>query len=450
MTPTRDWIHAALAFPAPELHNQTFPVEAGFRQPYKTFIFEGLSEYRLMNIPRKRLFWAVGLGHMVNDIFMSMGPTVLTFLASTAFPISKSQIGLADGLRQLVGAFSQPFFGWLADKTGGRRLGAGGVAWTVSVMCLGLLLALWTKNFWVMLLPYVFSAVGSGAFHPVGALHAAESDEKRVASSVSWFFLMGQFGLALGPLLAGWILQRSAPGDISSVFLLAPLAIPCVILMALNIPGTSAHQATHPRSPRTADSPPLNLPIKAGLILLVVVALRSLAQPGAATFISPLFEDKGWTPAEYGMATSVFWLASGLTGVWFGGLADRFDRRLVLAVGLVASAPAFYLLPASDGMMGLVLSALAGGLSGASHSIIVVLAQELIPSGKGFASGAIMGTIFGVGAVGSLMIGSLSDSIGIENAFHVIAVMVGISGVAGLLLPKENPTAEAVVAPAGD
>ena len=82
-----------------------------------------------MYIPRKRQFWSVGLGHMTNDIFMASGAIVLVFLSATIVPMSNTQIGFAIGMQQLSGALAQPIFGARADKTGGRVLGSGGLAW---------------------------------------------------------------------------------------------------------------------------------------------------------------------------------------------------------------------------------------------------------------------------------------------------------------------------------
>src|SRR3989304_2128091 len=72
-----------------------------------------------MHIPRQRLFWAVGLGHFTNDTFVSMGPVLLAFLSVSALPMTNTQIGFAVSTGQMIGALSQPFFGLLADRSGG-------------------------------------------------------------------------------------------------------------------------------------------------------------------------------------------------------------------------------------------------------------------------------------------------------------------------------------------
>jgi FSR family fosmidomycin resistance protein-like MFS transporter len=166
--------------------------------------------------------------------------------------------------------------------------------------------------------------------------------------------------------------------------------------------------------------------------------LRGLAQPGSVNFIPVLFQQKGWSPAEYGLITSFFWIASGISGVVFGNLADRYDRRYIVLFSMVVSAPMFFFLPLVDGALAFLLAILAGGFSGGAHSIIVVLAQGLIPNSKGFASGAILGFIFGTGALGSLIIGSISDTIGLGTTFQMVAIAAALSGVLALFMPKRE------------
>ena len=109
---------------------------------------------------------------------------------------------------------------------------------------------------------------------------------------------------------------------------------------------------------------------------------------------------------------------------------------------MVLAAPAFFLLPITDGIVAFGLAIMAGGFVGGAHSIIVVLAQDLIPAGKGFASGSILGFIFATGALGSLIIGSLSDSIGLGTTFQIVAFASAASGIMALLIPRGSQSTE--------
>lgn len=411
-----------------------------------------------MFLPRQRKFWSVAVGHLTNDIFMASGIVVLTYLSATILPMTNTQIGFAVSMQQLSGAVIQPFFGLQADKTGGRWIGSGGVAWTAFSFAMAVLLAITTQNYWLMLIPFILQGLGSGAFHPVGALHASELESNRAASNTAYFFVMGQLGLALGPTLIGILLDGANAGSLISygdwlgfpagnsfnanlfpLFIIAAMAIPAVIFMFGGIPATRI-KAQAESSDEAGTKKKVNQKLVKSwtpfIVLGVMVILRGLAQPGSVNFIPVLFQQKGWTASQYGAITSSYWIASAISGVIFGNFADRFDRRYVVMFSLVASAPAFFLLPLVDGTVAFVMAILAGGLSGGSHSIIVVLAQELIPDNKGFASGAILGFIFGTGALGSLAIGVVSDSIGLASTFQLVAGAVFISGLVALFLPK--------------
>ena len=84
-----------------------------------------------------RLLWSVCIGHLTNDVFASMTPVLLTFLAAGILPMSNIQIGLAvRPWRNCWARLPQPFFGIRADRSGGRRLGTLGFAFHVGLFTL--------------------------------------------------------------------------------------------------------------------------------------------------------------------------------------------------------------------------------------------------------------------------------------------------------------------------
>ena len=70
------------------------------------------------------------------------------------------------------------------------------------------------------------------------------------------------------------------------------------------------------------------------------------------------------------------------------------------------------LFPLAHGPILVVLVALAGGLLGASHSLIVVQAQAMLPDRMALASGLTLGFTFASGAVGAALSGFVADLVG--------------------------------------
>ncbi len=411
------------------------------------------------NIPRDRVFWAVALGHMTNDIFMASGPLLLTFIGGVYFAIPPAYIGIAISAREMLGALSQPLFGWLSDKGNSRLLGAGGVAFTVTMLAFSMFLAM-VGNFWLMILPFALSALGSGAFHPVGTAFASHKNKAAASTTTAYFFLFGQLGLALGPAVVGFLLgltqTNGEGGSVFPVFILALASLPSVLFMSVAIPR-HGEVMTPDKADPPADGKPAPRAVKVVplAILAVIVVLRGMASPGSVAFIPALFEQKGWSPAAYGQAASLYWIGSAMAGVLLGAMADRFGRRRLVMSSLFFAAPVFVVLPLTNGVLAYVMSLLAGAMSGGAHSILVVLAQSLLPGRKGFASGVALGFIFGAGALGTLAIGYMADGIfsfagvGLVRAFQWIGVFTAAAGLLAYLLPApgqsttEPPVADA-------
>ncbi|MEM7031889.1 MAG: MFS transporter, partial [Chloroflexota bacterium] len=172
---------------------------------------------------------------------------------------------------------------------------------------------------------------------------------------------------------------------------------------------------------------------------------RSWAQIGTISFIPKLFQDKGWSPTMYGALLSTMWVASAISGVLAGNAADRWGRRQVVMVVMLLSALPLYLLPATNNInFAFLLALLVGGLTGAPHSITVVIAQGMFPGKQATASGIILGLIFGLGAVATFAIGLLADIWTLERTMQLGAVMSILAAVSALALPKTRQETEVV------
>lgn len=416
----------------------------------------------------RALLLAVAIGHTTNDVFMAMGPVMLAFTGTAFFGANAAEIGLAISLRELISALSQPLFGLMVDRTGGRWLGALGVAWTAAFMIAAFIAALTSSNFGSVVLFACLAALGSGAFHPVGTVYSSGAQSGRAARNSSIFFLFGQVGLAAGPTIAGLLLGALTIKTAEGIQV-APLAAENGGLLALMwlvvLPALIAMPTFIPRREKT---PPVTVPqapaarkaasfaIGALLLFIVVIFFRSLAHIGTVNFIPILFQRRGWIVEDIGAITSLFWIASAVSGVVLGSFADRYDRRVVLMLGMWLSAPMLFLLPVvPDGLAPLIAIG-AGAFGGASFPLSVVMAQSFVPQARGFASGLALGGIFAAGSLGGALMGLLADGrsgtdgfqgIGLPATFQVVAALALFGGLLTLLLPSRLSGRQVAVAP---
>ncbi len=391
-----------------------------------------------MSFFRNRVFLSVSLAHMFIDIFSSAGSVIVTYL-SIPLGLTTAQIGLAISGYQLINGSVQPLFGWLADRFGSRWLGPGSIAWTVIVMMGSVWLAQTTQNYTLFLFVFMSAALGSAAFHPLATMHASTSIPNRAATSTAIFFMFGQSGLALGPLLAGILLDQV--GTVG-LYIMALFVAPLVVFMGIALRHTTTEpsrlekeRSTKTKETQTGGQLKSKIQYSAILILFLLMGTRAWAAFGTIAFLPKIFQDMGWSPTAYGSITAAYWMAAAITGVIAGGLADRWGRRQVIFITLVLGAIPIYTLPLYDGWLAFVSAIAIGGLMGAPHSILMVIAQDLLPSSKSLASGLALGYMFAVGAIAAWAIGTLADTWTLTFAIQTSAPIGVIGAFLAWLLP---------------
>lgn len=380
-----------------------------------------------------RVFWAVTAGHLAIDVFNSMGPVLLTYLRRP-LSLSAADIGLAVGLYQFLAGATQPAFGWLVDRLGSRRIGPGSVLITISSVATAFGVGLFTGEFWLFVPLFALAAIGSGAFHPQGTMHAADPAHARTATTTAVFFLGGQVGLASGPFLAGVLLDQVGP---RGIYWLALAVLPVPLFMA-----RSMRRVERPRHDRVQPAIDDKAAVKfwaVGLLALIFAA-RAWIFIGTASFLPLLFQSKGFRGTGQGLITGLFWLGGALTGVGAGWVADRLGRRVVVSVTTLLGSVLLYALPGGDGPAAFLLAIAAGALLGAPHSVLMVLAQAILPLRRGLASGVALGFLFAMGAVASWSVGLLADRFGLAEVLRAGALVGGLAGLMSLLLPASKPS----------
>ncbi|MNN87900.1 Fosmidomycin resistance protein [compost metagenome] len=85
----------------------------------------------------------------------------------------------------------------------------------------------------------------------------------------------------------------------------------------------------------------------------------------------------------------------------------------------------------------IVLVILAGFIMSSSFAIIVVYAQELLPGKVGLVSGLFFGLSFGLGGLGSAILGNFADQSGIAAIMQICSYLPLI-GLLTVFLPKDE------------
>src|SRR6266849_2188301 len=136
------------------------------------------------------------LGHLTVDSYVGVIPVLYPLLIGR-FHLTLATVGLVSLAYSGFSSISQPLFGVIADRYGTRFTGAA-LAWTALTFAL----VGFVPSFPILLVLACASGLGSGAFHPFGALDVrALLPAWRRSFGMSIYVTAGTVGVALGPLI---------------------------------------------------------------------------------------------------------------------------------------------------------------------------------------------------------------------------------------------------------
>jgi FSR family fosmidomycin resistance protein-like MFS transporter len=127
-------------------------------------------------------------------------------------------------------------------------------------------------------------------------------------------------------------------------------------------------------------------------------------------------------------------------GTLLGGpIGDRIGRKYVIWVSILGTAPFAIALPYANLFWTTALIIPIGVILASAFSAILVYAQELIPGKLGLVAGLFFGFAFGMGGLGSALIGNLIDHTNIYFVFYLCSYLPLI-GLLTAFLPNISTT----------
>ncbi|MBG9830073.1 MFS transporter [Bacillus wiedmannii] len=387
-----------------------------------------------------RILFAISFGHFLNDSMQAVVPALFPILEKT-MNLSYMQVGWIAFALNMTSSIMQPFFGMYSDKKPSPFLLPLGM---LSSM-LGMIGLGFAPNFIIVIISVLFIGLGSAVFHPEGArvAYMAAGAKRGLAQAI--YQVGGNTGNSLAPIFTALIFVPL--GQIGSLGFTAFAAVGIVLLIFVsnwyrNELATGAVRRKK-RAALEAENAIVSTHIKFVILLLVFLTfVRSWYGAGIGNFYQfYLIEHYGLSIKNAQYFVFAFMIA-GVLGTFFGGpLADRFGKKTIIVFSMLGSAPLALLLPHVSLVWVVPLFLCIGFISSSSFSVIVVYAQELVPGKVGMVSGLIVGLAFGLGALGSVVLGKLADIYSLQFIM-LLCSCLPLIGLTSWLLPNDKKTIE--------
>ena len=378
-----------------------------------------------------RILASLSFCHFLNDLMQSLLPSIYPMLKIT-FGLSFRQIGLITLVSQITASLLQPAVGIYTDRRPQPHSLAAGMSFTL----VGMMLLGFGPSFVAVLLAAALIGLGSAVFHPESSRIARLASGGRHGFAQAFFQVGGNFGSAIGPLLAAFLVLPFGRQSIAWFSLAALVGI----IFLWNVgnwykrtgafgPAAAAISGSRtllpPRQTRVA------LALLIGLIFSKYIYLASFG----SYYTFYLMSRFGLSVRSAQIHLFLF-LGSVAAGTIVGGpIGDRFGRRRVILWSILGVLPFSLALPYVDLVWTRALSIAIGFILASAFSAIIVYAQELVPGRVGAISGLFFGFAFGIAGVGAAVLGELADRTSISTVYFVCSFLPAI-GVLGFWLPR--------------
>jgi FSR family fosmidomycin resistance protein-like MFS transporter len=377
------------------------------------------------------ILFTISFAHLLNDMIQAVLPAVYP-LIKTNFRLSFSQIGIITLAVQTTSSLFQPFVGFYADKKPRPYFLALAMVFVLS----GIICVSFAPSYGTILLAVCLLGTGAAIFHPEASrvAYMAAGDRRGLAQSI--FQLGGNSGSAIGPLLAALIVMPYGQYNIIWFGIAAVVCFLILVQIGNWYKGHLSLKASKPAQVIEVEKP--NLSSRkvtfSVIILLTLIFSKYVYLASMTSYFTFYLIDKFHVSVEYSQIHLFIFLAAVAVGTVLGGsLGDKYGRKYIIWISILGAAPFTFMLPYANLFWTGALSVIIGVIISSAFSAILVYAQELMPGKIGMISGLFFGFAFGMGGLGSAVLGVIADHTSINYVFWICSFLPLIGIITGLL-----------------
>jgi len=340
---------------------------------------------------------------------------------------SYTLLGIVVSVYGAVQLLTQVPIGWLSDRTGRKRLILLGL-FTFAVMPL---LYLRATNAFELIPIRILGGIGASAVWPLAmALIVDQAGSGERGRALGWYNAAFYSALALGPFMGGVLYDLSGLAGPFYFWSLLGAASMIVVFFKVTEPQEETPLIVFSeKSEGSLIMPGYRLTFMAccGVVLWAGVVGGFIF-----TMLPSLAAQLGLSTLQVGLLYLVYGGTTAISNIYFGGQADKGQRKILITVGCLAGAISFALLTLSSGLLqtSLVMAALGTGLGIGNPAAAALIADTTCGSRRGEIFGLFNTARMAGVVIGPLFAGLFADTYGLASTvvvFSALALAVALS-----------------------
>jgi MFS transporter, FSR family, fosmidomycin resistance protein len=379
-------------------------------------------------------------GHFFVDLMIGIWPVYKTIAH-----LDLAKAGFVSTICAFVGEGLQLLFGSLSDRGYRKLLVIVGILSVTASTFLA-----YTQDFLLLSLLFLFTCLGSGAFHPAAASWMSELTSKRKGLFITIFASGGMLGMALSHLIFYHVFY-SFNGH--TTLLAIPLVLLAFYIAISKLSSPSALQPANKKQSHFSLGTFKDFFRRKELTLLYVSQVCNQSIFWGLIFLLPdilsMREFDQWISFGGGHLSLV--LGAFFMLVPSGYLADRYSCRLIIMYATGIALVLFYLflfIPIISNTLLLILLFFLGASLGIVNPLSIAFGNKLVPENPGLISAFLMGLVWciseGIGQGGGGFLATLFQEDGPAKALSFVGILffVGFAAIFNVAVEPSSTVME--------
>jgi FSR family fosmidomycin resistance protein-like MFS transporter len=282
----------------------------------------------------------------------------------------------------------------------------------------------YADNFYWIIASVILIGTGSSIFHPESARisNLASGGKRGLAQSI--FQVGGNFGTALGPLLVALIVIPNSQQYILWFIIVAAIGLAILSKIAY---WYRDHLILRKNKVQPFidfhNLPKRKVQIAIGILLIVIFSKFFYSASLSSYYQFYIIDKFGLTIKQAQFHMFIYLIAYAVGTILGGPLGDKIGRKYVIWLSVFGAFPFALALPYVNLFWTDVLMVVIGIIMSSAFPARLVYAQELLPKKIGMVSGLFYGFAFGMGALGSALLGKKADETSIQYVYHLCSYL---------------------------
>jgi len=351
----------------------------------------------------------ISAAHLLHDIYSSfLAP--LTPLLIEKLSLNFFLIGILTVIQRLASLLN-PFIGLIVDKKELRYF----IILTPAITAISMSMIGLVSSFAQLALLLFIMGISSAFFHVPGPVLIRKVAGNKTGLGMSFYMVAGELARAIGPIV---IVSAVSWWGLENSYRLIPAGVLASVILFFRL-----------RKLKNIDfkKPAANLNIKQTIIelkgfFLVLTGYsftRGLMRGLLITFLPVYITSQGESLWVAAYSLSILEFAGAAGSLVAGGISDKIGRRKTLIIIALVTPFLMFAYNYTNGLLNIAMLILIGFFIFGSGPVLLALVQEKNAERPSFTNGVYMTINFALGAIAALIVGWLSDILGLQQVFQL-------------------------------